>query len=272
MVRFDKGLRGSALKPYPPGYRAPPTDDINTEEPTLQFGGIKDGGVWLTDQTLPSVIELSVRLDSIWVNSIPPVLVQWGDDALIKLYPPKDALSCVQVIYTGTGCYQNQSGEAEIVFIGNHLSDYTLELPAPYLYQQDFAHQLPGHTIHWMPQSHQLPLWAYGGRTVEDDVQPFVFTVGSMRQESSVTPSSLLYWREQGIVPPAGGHINGQEVIFQDRIPQDQTYSFQESIEAGRAAIRLKIGIDEQGEDVSISYHSFRFSKNRLSFQKGARQ
>jgi hypothetical protein len=274
MIRFDKGLRGRALKPNPSGYSAPPTDDVNAEDPCLQLGGIKDGGVWLTDQDLPAIIDLSVRLNAIRVDSIPSALVQLGDHAPVPLYARHSAFAALQVVYAGTGRYQKQSGDEGIAFIGNRLSGDTLELPAPCLYQKDFPHQRPGQHIRWMPQHGGqggiLPLWAYGGRKVGEDVQPFVFTVEGLRQETSLIPRSLLYWREQGITPPEGGWTGQEEAVFQDAFSHDQTLSFQESIEAGKATLQLKVGSNERGEAVTVPYQSFRFSKNWLSYQRGA--
>lgn len=150
-MRFDRGLRSAMMKPYPIGHVAAATDRFNGEDPQCQFGGVKDGGVWFGEQNLPTIIELQVRLTSLWVDN-EAASAKLADNNACPLYPLQSVLSKVSVDAMGTGHYQKASGEEMVPFIGEHFLDYRLELPMPHLYQKEFLVQPKGQHIYWVPQ------------------------------------------------------------------------------------------------------------------------
>jgi hypothetical protein len=259
-MRFDRGLRRAMPRPYPVGYAAMPTDGFNGEKAHCRFGGVKDAGVWLTEKVLPSIIELKVRLMSIWVDNV-TAYAQLGESAPCALYPDKAAFSKVSVEFLGTGQYQKKSGEETVPFTGTHFLGYHLILPQPFLYRKNFKVQPEGRLIH-QKQGGGTCLWAYGAQQVEDDIHPFVVALDSMRNETFLRASSLLYWREQGI------HPSEKERIFQEAFEEDEVRTFFESIEAGMSLIHLAVGLDEKGQPVSVPYRSYRLSKNFIFYKK----
>jgi len=258
-MRFDRGLRNAIVKPYPLGHAAVSTEGFNPEDPHCAFGGVKDAGVWLEEQNLPSIIELQVRLIPVWVEN-GAASARLGENTPCPLYPPQSVFSKVNVTALGVGQYQKASGEEKVPFIGHSFLSYSLDLPQPYLYQKTFLVQPEGRDIHWTPQG--LPfLWAYGGSPIGDDIHPLVVTLEAVRNQTVLRSASFLSWRE-------GGQRN-EEVLFQDVFEEDQTRTFIESIEKGMASINLVAGVDETGKPVKIPYHSYRLSKDYLYYRKG---
>jgi hypothetical protein len=255
------------MKPYPMGYTAASTDDFNRDDPQCQFGGLKDAGVWLAEQTYPSGIELHVRVTPIWLENNTAV-AKLNDHSVCLLYPAQSVFSHVRVDAMGTGQYQKASGEERISFIGTRILDYELDLPTPSLYQKKFLVQPEGRSIHWIASERIPPLWAYGGQQIGDDIHPFVVTLESARDETLLHPTSLLYWRERGFLL-SGEWANKTEAAFQDAFAEDQMRTLIESIEAGMSTIYLKLGIDEIGDSLKIPYHSYRLSKGCLFYKKG---
>lgn len=271
-MRFERGLRSVALKPYAHGFIATPTDDVNREDPDVRFGGMKDSGIWVGDQDFPAVIELNVRVTPIWAENT-TAIASLDQNASCCIYPPSSVFSKVRIEAVGSGYYQKDSGGDKIPFIGDRFLNYQLDLPNPFLYQKDFLTQPQGQRIQWNSQdssNQEIPfLWAYGAQQVEDDIHPLVFTLESVRQETCIRPSSLLLWREQGLLPRLiGKHIQTHSV-FQDVFEQDQCRTLSESIEAGMSVIDLKIGIDETGSTLNIPYYSYGYVKNFICYKKG---
>lgn len=228
---------------------------------------MKDPGIWLAEQALPSVIEIQVRLIPVWVDN-ETAFARLDENAACPLYPPQSVFSKVRVEATGVGQYQRASGEEKIPFIGTRFLDYHLNLPKPDLYQKEFLVQPEGQSVHCVSQG--IPsLWAYGAQQVGDDIHPLVFTLEALRDETILRPTSLLSWREHGIFPTREGDVRSEEAVFQDVFEEDQTRTLVESIEAGMSVITLEVGIDETGESLTIPYHSYRLSKNYLFYKKG---
>jgi hypothetical protein len=270
-MRFERGLRSTTLKPYPVGYMAVPTDDFNRDSPPYGFGDIKDSGVWLGEQDLPVVIELSVRMTPIWVeNETAFATLDKSDGCYI--YPLMSVFSKVLVEATGNGYYQKTSGEEKITFLGDGFLHYKLDLPQPHLYEKVFLVQGEGKTINWAPREkvvEDVPfLWAYGAQQVHDDIHPLVFSLESVRNETCLRPSSLLAWRERGINPPIIGALGPAITVFQDVYEEDQTRTLKESIEAGMSVIYLIIGQEERGGILRIPYYSYRFAKNFIVYKR----
>jgi hypothetical protein len=271
-MRLERGIRSAALKPYPVGYLAPTTDEFNTEEPYLRMGGIKDLGVWIDEENFPIVIDLCVRITPFWAeNSTATIALDSNEPCLI--YPSNSVFSRVNIDFTGNGFYQKISGGEKVSFIGVSLLDYELEIPQPNLYQKVFLTQSYDQNIHWQTLDKNLqaspPLWAYGAQQVLDDIHPFVFGLEGIRHATCLRASSLLTWRERGILPIITDHNERGNNVFQDRYALDQTRSLKESIEAGMSIVTLKIGIEGGGNILSIKYRSFRFVNNIISYKKG---
>lgn len=267
-MRFDRGLRSAMLKPYPAGYTATPTDGFNGEKAECQTGGMRDSGVWLSEErALPSIIGIQVRLTPIWVDN-DTALARCGESVACPLYPSQNVFCAVQIEATGTGHYQKASGEEKVPFIGTRFSGYRLVLPEPFLYQKNFQAQPEGRMIHQVSSEGETEgapcLWAYGAQHVEDDIHPFVFTVESVRDETVLEISSLLFWRERGIDPCEDG------LVFQDTFEEDQTRTLFESIEAGMSLVHLEVGVDETGQPLKIPYRSCQLSKNFIFYKKEA--
>ncbi|MDF3034286.1 MAG: hypothetical protein K0R76_1240 [Alphaproteobacteria bacterium] len=266
-MRFDRGLRSAMVRPYPSGYMAMPTDDGNREKAFCQFGGVKDPGVWLGEEALPAVIDLHVRLTPVWVEN-EEARAKLGRSAACFLYPRRSVFSKVKVEALGTGHYQKASEEGRVPFVGVHFSGYRLILPESFLYQKNFQGQPEGRLVHQDPSERGadgLPcLWAYGANQVGEDIHPFVFTLESLRDETFIQASSLLFWRERGIDPFRGGGV------FQDVFEEDHTRTLFESIEAGMSVIHLEVGIDERGQPFTVPYRSCRLSNNYIFYKKEA--
>lgn len=266
-MRFDRGLRNAMAKPYPVGYTAISTDGFNSEDPHCAFGGLKDAGLWLEEQDLPSSIELKVRLIPVWIENS-TATAKLGENKACPLYPPQSVFAKMNVTPMGVGQYQKISGGEKTPFIGTSFLNYSLDLPQPYLYQKAFLTQPQGHNVQCVPQG--IPfLWAYGGAQIEDDIHPLVVTLEAARDETILRPASLLSWKEQGVFPSREGEKQREEVSFQDVFEEDQTRTFLESIEMGMAHIHLVVGVDETGKLVKIPYHSYRLSKDFLHYKKG---
>lgn len=268
-MRFDRGLRGAMARPYPSGYTALPTDDVNREKAHGQMGGVKDPGVWLEEQALPDVIELHVRLAPIWVDN-EAACAKVDDSAVCFLYPCRSVFSKVRIEAAGTGYYQEAFGAERVPFTSARFSGYQLILPEPFLYQKIFQVQPEGRMIRW-DSSRMAPdgtpcLWAYGAQQGGEDIHPFVFTLDSIRGETFLQTSSLLFWRERGI-HPHGDHGEGA-AVFQDAFDEDQSRTLFESIEAGMSVIHLDVGTDERGQPLRIPYRSCRLSKNSMFYKK----
>jgi hypothetical protein len=255
------------VKPYPLGYTALSTDGFNSEDPHCAFGGLKDAGLWLGEQDLPSSIELLVRLIPVWIENS-TATAKLGENKAFPLYPPQSVFAKMNVAPMGAGQYQKVSGGEKIPFIGTSFLNYSLDLPQPYLYQKTFLTQPQGRTIQWVPQGMHF-LWAYGGAQIEDDIHPLVVTLEAARDETILRPTSLLSCKEQGFFPSKGGDEQREEVSFQDVFEEDQTRTFLESVERGMAHIHLVVGVDEAGKSVKIPYHSYRLSKDYLHYKKG---
>lgn len=256
------------VRPYPLGYVAASTDGFNNGKADCLLGGVKDPGVWLSEKAMPPLIELHVRLTPLWVDN-PTATAQLGECASCSLYPPRNAFSHVLVEAVGTGQYQKASGEEKLPFIGVCFSGYQLVLPEPFLYQKTFLAQPAGHQINIENQEtlfQRTSLWAYGAQQVGDDIHPFVFTVDSFNKETLLRPSSLLFWREQGIHPLQEQEEG--EVVFLDPFEEDHARTLFESIEAGMSVIQLRIGIDEKGAPLMVAYESCRLTKNTLIYKR----
>lgn len=266
-MRFDRGLRSVMLKPYPLGHTAGPTDDVNEEDPRCQFGGIKDSGFWLTEDILPTIIEFKVRLIPVWVEDLVAV-AQLDNNSPCLIYPPNTVFSKVRVESVGFGQYQKRFGEEKISFLGTQILGYHLDLPKPQIYEKQFLVQSQGKRIHRPSQQNHVPLWAYGAQQVGEDIHPFVFTFEATRDETRLNPTSLLYWRSQGIFPGKGGETENAGVVFQDNFEMDQTSTLIESIEAGMSVINLEVGIDEIGMALKIPYQSYRLSNNCMFYRR----
>ncbi|MBM3467886.1 MAG: hypothetical protein FJX71_00450 [Alphaproteobacteria bacterium] len=264
-MRFDRGLRSATLKPYPVGYAALATDSFNGEDPHCQFGGVKDAGSWLVEQMFPSVIELHVHLTPIWLENR-TATAKFDRSTYCQVYSARNVFSHVRVTFQGTGNYQKISGQENIPFLGVQFSDYVLELPGPHLYVKTFCVQPEGRAISWHLQDKgtrsEHVLWAFGGLQVEDDIQPFVFTLDTLRDETIILPTSLLNWREQGLV-------SSPEILFQDTWQPDEQRTLRESLEAGMSVIYLKLGVDENGENLKIPYSSYRLANGYLFYKRG---
>lgn len=265
-MRFDRGLRSVMMKPYPVGHTAIPTDDVNSEDPSCQFGGIKDRGSWLGDDILPTIIELCVRLIPVWIDD-EVATAQLDHYTPCALYPSKSAYSKVRVEAVGFRQYQRSSGEEKIPFVGTQIIDCHLDLPKPYLYEKQFLLQADGRRIHWHSRR-MISLGAYGAQQVGEDIHPFVFTLDTLRDETRLNLTSLLYWRERGIFPDREGGIESEGVVFIDPFEEDQARTFLESIAAGMAVINLEIGEDETGSIVKVPYHSCQLSNNHITYKR----
>jgi len=114
-MRFDRGLRRAVLKPWPVGYVAAPTDGLNVEKASCQWGGVRDSGIWLTEETCPSVIALQVRLIPVWLEN-GTALAQVAGNHPCALYPRRSAFCEVKVEAVGIGHYQRASGEEKVIF------------------------------------------------------------------------------------------------------------------------------------------------------------
>ncbi|MGV8948973.1 MAG: hypothetical protein ACOH2E_06405 [Candidatus Paracaedibacter sp.] len=266
-MRFDRGLRNAMVKPYPLGHASASTAGFNEEDPRCIVGGVKDAGLWLNGQDLPSSIELQVRLTPVWVEN-GAATAKLADNKPCPLYPPRSIFSKVNVTTMGFGQYQKASGEEKVSFVGTSFLQYSLEMSHPFVFQKTFLVQPEGRSIHWTPQG--VPFfWAYGGAQMGDDIHPLVVTLETMRGETTLHPLSLLSLGEQGIFPPKGREGKNEEVSFQDVFEEDQTRTFVESIEKGMAHINLIIGVDETGKPVKIPYHSYRLANGSLYYKKG---
>lgn len=264
-MRFDRGLRSLGIKPYPQGYLATPTDNINKEAPHFQLGNIKDEGIWLTHKDMPGIIQLQVQIIPVWIMN-DAAQAKLDNNALCSLYPPQSTLSCVRLEATGHGFYQKYSGEEKIPFFGNRILEFNLDLPSPVLYQKIFLVQPQGHVIQEL--SGKTSLWAYGGAQIGEDFHPMVCSLSSLQENTLVQPSSLLFWREKGIAPNEK-QIEGQsEIFFQDSFTEDQTRTFLESLESGMSEIKLEIGINEKGRPLTTSYFSFNLSGNNVFYKR----
>ena len=270
-MRFEKGLRSVSLKALPLGYGAPPTDDFNNENSTFRLGGIKDGGVWLTGEDLPHIIEVGVRITPIWIENETAIAVH-HKSASCQIYPAKSTFSKVCVEAMPSGYFQKVSGDGKIPFIGDSLLQYKLDFPKPYLYEKKFLTQCQGQKVFLGSQENNdeaLPcLWAYGGQQVGNDIHPFVFSLESIRQTTCIRPSSLLTWRERGIYPSFIAPSSYKESGFQDTFHEDQIRTLIESIEAGQSVIHVMIGRDETGKPLRMAYDSYRFAKNFILYKK----
>lgn len=269
-MRLDRGLRSASFMQNATGYSAPPTDEFNLEEPQLQMGGIKDQGIWIDEQDYPTNIELCVRMTPIWLDN-KPASAKLDNYAACQIYPSRSVFFRVKVETAGIGYFQKTSGGEKLSFVGERFLDYELDLPKPHLYQKDFLIQPDHQSIHWRTEVQQNPfaLWAYGGQQVGDDIHPFVFTLESFREQTSLKASSLPSWRERGVVPKIVGQTEHASSAIQDIFTIDQTRTLKESIEAGMSVIHLKVGTDDSGIVVKVPYHSFRFAKNYISYKRG---
>jgi hypothetical protein len=271
-MRFDRGLRSLALKPYPIGYIAASTDDINPDIPKCQFGKSQSGGVWVGDHETPDLLGLQVYLSPIWVDNE----TSWASIAENRpclLYPSKSVYSKVCIGLKGNRYYQMSTQEEPMPFMGDMVLTYQLSLPKPFLYLKEFIIQPKGLNISCQEEpEHQgaVPrLWAYGAQQIDDDIHPIVFSLDCVREETILAPSSLVSWRERGVIPqPAGGLRQGSGG-FQDAYEEDQTRTLRESLEAGLSIIHLILGVDEIGKPLMIPYYSYRFAKNTIHYKKG---
>jgi hypothetical protein len=260
-MRFDRGLRNAMVKPYPLGHTSASTEGFNEEDPRCVMGGMKDAGLWLDDQDLPSSIELQVRLTPVWVENR-SATAKLAENKPCQLYPPKSVFSKVTVTSMGSGQYQKASGEEKVPFVGTAFLQYSLELPHPFLFEKTFLVQPEGRSIHWTPQG--VPcFWAYGGTQMGDDIHPLVVTLEATRDETVLHPLSLVSLVEQG------GEGKGEEAVIQDIFEEGHARTFIESIENGMAHINLIIGVDETGKSVKVPYHSYRLSNGSLYYKKG---
>jgi hypothetical protein len=254
-MRFDRGLRNAMVKPYPLGHESACTKGFNEEDPRCVLGGVKDAGLWLDGQDLPSSIELQVRFTPVWVENGTPT-AKLAENKPCPLYPPQSAFSKVNVTAVGHGQYQKASGEEKVPFVGTSFLQYSLELPRPFLFEKTFLVQPEGRSIHWTPQG--VPFfWAYGGAQIGDDIHPLVVTLEAMREETVLHSISLLSLRE------------GKEASFQDAFEENHSQTFIESIEKGMARINLIVGVDETGKPVKIPYHSHHLSNGSLHYKRG---
>ena len=271
-MRFEKGLRSVRLKIHPLGYGAPPTDDFNYESPNYRLGGMKDRGVSLTDEDLPLILALGVRMTPVWVENETAIATHLKSTSC-QIYPAKSIFSKVCVDATGSGYFQKSSGDEKINFVGDSLSEYKLDLPKPYLYEKIFLTQKEGQRINLGSlgdKDEVFPcLWAYGGQQVGDDIHPFVFSLDSVRHTTFIRPSSLLIWRERGITPSDVTSSSYREFGFQETFQDDQTRTLMQSIEAGQSVIYLVMGHDETGEALRTAYNSYGFAKNFILYKKG---
>ena len=266
-MRFERGLRGIALKSYPAGYAAIPTEDVNKDTPQLHIGEGKDSGVWLEGQEFPSTIELVVCVIPIWVKN-ETASGMFIKSAKCSIYSAKDIYSGIEIYTKGSGTFYKSNDERGEIVEGRFLC-YQLEIPRPCLYHKEFLTQEIGKEIHYAPGEETVPfLWAYGGGEIDGDIHPFVFSLESIRDETVVRTSSLLHWREHSILPPLIGEVLVNKSPIQDSFAKAQTLTLKESIEAGECRIHLKIGVDERGVELKIPYSSISFANNTIIYKR----
>jgi hypothetical protein len=270
MMRLDRGLRSAALKPYPAGYEAPSTDDVNHETPNCAFGGLSDPGVWVGDDDAPAIVGLNVRVIPFWAENL-TASAKLDESLACPIYPPQSVLGKVRIEATREGFYQYSSGAEKMPFIEGRFLDYELELPLPHLYQKDYLIQPQGMHIHWNSQvkpNEDVPyLWAFGAQQIGDDIHPILFSLEIVREQTHIISNSLLFWQERGVTPTLIGQ--NQDSMIQDIFEIDQTRTLKESLEAGQSVIKLKIGKDETGYVSSVSYISYRLENNVILYMKG---
>jgi hypothetical protein len=253
------------MKPYPDGYKAVPTDTFNEEAPYCQLGGVKDEGVWLSDEDLPFVIEIQVRVIPVWVVN-ETAQAKLDDYAPCSLYPNQSTFSSVRIESTGHGYFQKGSGEGRTPFVGGKVLEFTLHLPTPYLYQKEFLTQPQGRFI--QGDSSRKSLWAYGATQVDEDFYPLVCSLESLQDETIIHQTSLPFWRDRGVHAFTKERQGDDDICFEDIYSQDQTRTFMESIEAGMSEINLELGINEAGKLMKTSYDSYRLMGNQLFYKR----
>lgn len=268
-MRFDRGIRSFIGKPFPSGYFAPPTEASDQITSPYEIGREKDGGIWLENDALPSLLKLYVRVTPTWVDRVMPS-VQFDDSKPCWLYQDQRCISSVQVDYAGKGEYQISAGKTTMPFQGTQFLGF--ELGGPFLLlQKTFQVQSAGHDIHWDFKGinkETIPLWAYGGQQRGEDILPFVFTLEESNDLTHVSLTTLSYWHEQGISLPQGGCLNQQTIIYKDSFTPDEACSLKGSFEAGRSFVSLILGRDEKGAAVAIPYHSYRFSNGFVFYKR----
>src|SRR5690242_300821 len=109
MMRLERGLRSAALNPYPAGYEAPSTDNVNHETPNCAIGGLSDSGVWVGEGDTPAIIGLNVRVIPFWAENM-NASAKLDESVACPIYPPQSVLGKVRIEATRDGFYQSSSG------------------------------------------------------------------------------------------------------------------------------------------------------------------
>jgi hypothetical protein len=290
-------LKENLPRPYPIGYMAPSTGDVNIEPPRFLVGGGQDPGKIVGPDFMPPILILRARIMPLLRHHDGSVMAKFIKDSkafsTISVYSTETSIArhgqhqSIELDYVGVGQIQCPETGQMIPFAGNTFLGLALEKTT--LFVKTFLSQETGtvtlthvnsgynrYMVYPSGLENAYPLWGYGGYYRSGipltQIEQIFFTITQKNTQTAVYLTPLSFWKEKGIFPPLGGKNGPETVVYIDENALIVTRSLGGDIEAGEVSISMSYGVDERGKKLNITYKSFRYDQKEefvdITFKK----
>lgn len=238
----------------------PHTAFYNTDMAHVSMGTVTPS-LLKNHQNLPQFIYLKAKIVPLPLKDTSITMTYREQDQIyegVSLYPVGEGYcGGMDIHYLGSGDYLDEQSQEYHSFTGVQTPWGDLHLTGTLLYHHSFVFQDQDFTATAFEKGQEVRGYAgyYRLGCPLAEIQQVFFTVGFEDKRSAFYLSPLSQWQQKGMTPPDSYSMGGQEINF-TRCGQEEIHNLQSIFQQGMVHLPLMMGIDEEGQEVTITYQS----------------